>query len=83
MEPVFFGKAISEWVDIYRVMKFNKESVESFKDLYKWKAPTSPQGCMDLAFVLAEARDTIKDTPVPRWVENILNHRQNTTGEPI
>jgi hypothetical protein len=68
-----FGREISEWVDIYKLLVFRGESPRSLRDLCNWRSPESPQGCVELAFELSEARAQITNHPVGGWVENLLN----------
>lgn len=76
---MFFGRSSAEWTDIYKLLAFRKVPAASFKDLFAWVAPNSPQGCMDLAFELAQAREEIKDVPVYKWIENMLINREKTS----
>lgn len=61
---LFFGRTVPDWCDIYLILLFRGKEPKSFKDLFAWYPPSTPQGCMDLAFELAEARAEIKEIPV-------------------
>lgn len=79
----FWGRPFSEWYDIYSLLKFRGNEPKSFKDMFSWRCPDSPQGCMNLAFDLAEARALKYDNPVITWVENILiNDRRPHKDKP-
>lgn len=80
MINMFWGKKISDWVDIYCLLVFRGSVPQSLKDLFAWIPPETPNECMNLAFDLAEARAMKYDTPVQKWIANILtNDRRDYT----
>lgn len=72
---LFFGKTMDEWRDIYALLQFRGKEPKSLRDLMAWQPPLSPQGCMDTAFDLAEARTLVKENPTIEWVRNMLTNR--------
>ena len=73
----FYGREISEWEDIYKLLAFNGKALESFKDLYAWSSPSSPEECLLLGFELCEARKQFPQTPVSDWIYNIMTSYQH------
>ena len=79
----FWGRPQEDWRDIYCLLKFQGNEPKSFKDLIAWQSPNSPQGCVNLAFDLAEARAAKYDNPVPEWIRNILiNDKRDLRDNP-
>ena len=77
---MFWGRDIKDWEDIYSLLMFQGKPAKSFADLMAWRTPESPQGCVNLAFDMVEARAAKYENPVRKWIERILtNDRRDHT----